>query len=70
MVIKAPHVGSRDTSSPSIIILGDFPFTPSQTALNYTEHTDSTSGTSLLNSSKHPQVPEEAKPLKIDPNVS
>jgi hypothetical protein len=37
----------------------------SVTDLNYTEHTDKTSGTNLLNSSKHPQDPEAARPLKI-----
>lgn len=37
-------------------------FKPSVTALNCREHTESTSGTSRLNSSKHPQAPEDAKP--------
>jgi len=63
MVIKAPLVGSREISSPSIIILADPSLIPSVTALNYTEHTDNTSGKSLLNSSKQPQVPDEARPL-------
>lgn len=37
-------------------------FKPSVTALNCKEQTESTSGTSRLNSSKHPQAPEDAKP--------
>ena len=68
--MKAPQVGSRLTSSPSMMILADLFLTPSQTALNQTEQTDNTSGTNLLNSSKHPQVPDEANPLKIFPNDS
>lgn len=38
-------------------------FKPSVTALNCKEHTESTSGTSRLNSSKHPHAPEDAKPV-------
>jgi len=68
--MKAPQVGSKFTSSPSIIILADLALTPSQTDLNYTEHTDKTSGTNLLNSSKHPQVPDDANTLKIFPKDS
>ena len=42
---------------------------PSSTALYCTEHTDSTSGTSRLNSSKQPHEPDDASPLKMSPIV-
>ena len=41
----------------------------SHTALYCTLHTLSTSGMSLLNSSKHPQDPLAARPLKMSPMV-
>lgn len=75
MVMNTPHPGSKQTRSSSITIdagerLSLFPseqatacaFKPSVTALNCKEHTDSTSGTRRLNSSKHPQAPEDARP--------
>ncbi len=41
----------------------------SVTDLNYKVHTDKTSGINQLNSSKHPQQPDYAKPLNIFPIV-
>ena len=67
IVMKTPQVTSKEISSSWIINLSFFYLIASVTDLNYTEHTDSTSGTSLLNSSKQPQDPEEANPLKIPP---
>ena len=42
--------------------------TPAHTALNWTVHTESTSGISRLNSSKQPQLPLQASPLKMLPS--
>lgn len=73
--MNTPQPGSKLTRSSSITIDGcERPFLssskeatacifkPSVTALNCKEQTESTSGTSRLNSSKHPQAPEDAKP--------
>ena len=64
IVIKTPQVGSNEISLPPGNI-NDFLayLIASVTALNWTEHTDNTSGNNLLNSSKHPQHPELANPL-------
>lgn len=67
IVIKAPHVGSNEISSPSITNLFAFLFIASVILLNYTEHTERVSGNNLLNSSKQPQQPELANPLYILP---
>ena len=61
--MNTPQVGSQDISSPYNTNLSAPSLIASVTALNYTEHTESTSGKSLLNSSKHPQQPELASPL-------
>ena len=42
-------------------------FCASVTHLYCTEHTESTSGTRRLNSSKQPQDPDAARPLKMSP---
>jgi hypothetical protein len=51
IVIKAPTVDLSATSSPSIVTEDAPARKPSHTALNCTAHTESTSGTSRLNSS-------------------
>jgi hypothetical protein len=51
MVMNAPTVDLSATSSPSIVTDDAPARRPSHTALNCTAHTDSTSGTSRLNSS-------------------
>ena len=65
--MKTPHVGSSEISSSCSLNLATPAFIPSVTDLNCTDQTESTSGTNLLNSSKHPQDPDEANPLKIPP---
>jgi len=65
MVMKAPQDGSRAISSPWRLNLVLPALMASVTDLNYTVHTESTGLMSLLNSSKHPQDPEAARPLKI-----
>ena len=49
--------------------ISDLRFWESVTHLYWTEQTDSTSGTRRLNSSKQPQEPEAARPLKMSPIV-
>ena len=67
MVMNTPQVSSSATSSPSMTMRFLLAFLPSHTALNCTEHTDSTSGMRRLNSSKQPQEPDDARPLKMLP---
>ena len=61
--MNTPQVGSSEISSPYKTKLETPSLIASVTDLNYTEHTESTSGKSLLNSSKQPQDPDEASPL-------
>jgi hypothetical protein len=63
MVMNTPQVLSREISSPWRMNRFLFYFIASVTLLNWTEQTERTSGRSLLNSSKQPQQPDEAKPL-------
>ena len=65
--MKTPQLGSNWHFFSSIMNSLSPLLRASITHLNCMEHTDNTSGTRRLNSSKHPQEPEAAKPLKISP---
>ena len=70
IVMNAMHpCGCKKYSTPSYRNFPALARWPSSTALYCTEHTDSTSGTSRLNSSKQPHEPDDASPLKMSPIV-
>lgn len=65
--MNVPQVGSRDISSPSMRMQVASAAMPSQTDLHCTVHTDRTSVTKRLNSSKQTHAPLDAMPLKMLP---
>ena len=59
-----PSLSMKSSPRPGMFALR---FCASVTHLYCTEHTESTSGTRRLNSSKQPQDPDAARPLKMSP---